>query len=181
MRTHDEKQATIVAGRLSRRLKAGTRGRAGFTLIELLVVIIIIAVLATIAIPTFLGQRQNAHDAAAYTLVRNALTAMQAALVDTGDYRLVTPALLVSIEPSISWIESDEDLVGTSPAWISGSLAAEAEENEVAFYLESKAKADLASVSASGNSFGIQVDTVNILETGYVKVKVVEGTTLLGW
>jgi type IV pilus assembly protein PilA len=38
------------------------KSEKGFTLIELLVVIIIIAILAAIAIPTFLGQRQKAHD-----------------------------------------------------------------------------------------------------------------------
>lgn len=36
---------------------------AGFTLIELLVVMIIIGILASIAIPTFLSQRAKAHDA----------------------------------------------------------------------------------------------------------------------
>jgi hypothetical protein len=64
---------------------------------------------------------------------------------------------------------------------MAAAVPAQAGENEVAFYLESKTMADLASVSESGNLFGIQIDTVNIAETGYVKVKVVEGTTLLGW
>lgn len=154
---------------------------AGFTLIELLVVIIILAVLATVGIPTFLGQRQRAHDAAAYTLVRNALTALQAALVDTGDYTLVTTDHLASIEPSIVWVESGEDLVSTAPAWIAEDVGAEAKANEVAFYLQSKTVADLASVSESGNIFGIQVDTVDVSETGYVKVKLIEGETSLGW
>ncbi len=58
----------------------------GFTLIELLVVVIIIGILAAIAIPVFLNQREKAYDAAAKSDVRNAQTAMETYFTDNSAY-----------------------------------------------------------------------------------------------
>ena len=45
-------------------MKGLRRGQDGFTLVELLFVLIIIGILTTIAVPTYLGQRSKAKDAA---------------------------------------------------------------------------------------------------------------------
>src|SRR5215211_2095042 len=59
----------------------------GFTLIELLVVVLIIGILAAVALPTFLGQRDKGFDADAKSNARNLQTMVESCGIDNaGDY-----------------------------------------------------------------------------------------------
>ena len=66
----------------------------GFTLIELLVVLIIIGILLSIAIPSYLGFQKKAQQTAAMSDVRSAIPDAEAYYSDNNSYASMTATLL---------------------------------------------------------------------------------------
>jgi type IV pilus assembly protein PilA len=84
------------------KLRERGQDEKGFTLIELLVVILIIGILAAIALPAFLNQRQKAQDSEAKSAVRTAQTAMETFYTDNQTYVGATDVVIEGIEPALA-------------------------------------------------------------------------------
>ena len=85
------------------KLRRRVEDEQGFTLIELLVVILIIAILAAVAIPSFLGQKNKAYDSAAEQQVKTAQIAAETYATTSGSgYTGMTLTALENIEPTLA-------------------------------------------------------------------------------
>jgi type IV pilus assembly protein PilA len=79
---------------LTRIMKPRDERDAGFTLIELLVVVVIIGILAAIAIPVFLNQRNAARNASVESDIRNIATVMETYYTQNDAYPTAAASLV---------------------------------------------------------------------------------------
>src|SRR5690348_1072763 len=110
---------------LARIRKAAEEREGGFTLIELLVVIIIIGILAAIAIPVFLNQRQKGYDAQAKSDARNLATLEETYLTDNNNYVAVAATTsAATVQAALSDYKPSANVTGWKITFVSGSTGA---------------------------------------------------------
>ncbi|GBL20627.1 hypothetical protein EMGBS4_06870 [Acidimicrobiaceae bacterium] len=111
-----KKCASGVSSAFGRRLRRFGRGDAGFTLTELVIAMVVLGVISSIAIPSFLGSRNNAYDKEAQTSIEVVLRASKLLYQSQGDFSdassaqcgdsAILAADLQKLEPNVDVVAS---------------------------------------------------------------------------
>jgi type IV pilus assembly protein PilA len=94
---------------IPRRLRRDDEAEDGFTLPEMTVVMLLIALLISIAIPTFLGAKARAEPRAAQSSLQVAFVDAKTVFADTDSYSHVSPGVLQATEPELSFTLAPSD------------------------------------------------------------------------
>lgn len=140
------------------KIRNRVEGDEGFTLIELLVVILIIGILAAIAIPSFLNQREKGQDACAKSMARTMQTAMETFYVDTNAYTGANAAALTAVEDQIK-----DGACGTGTTVVAGAAAAGGVCAGAAGADNYCVSADSAATSPTRHSFAVHRSALGVI------------------
>ncbi|CAB4763344.1 MAG: prepilin-type N-terminal cleavage/methylation domain-containing protein [Actinobacteria bacterium] len=101
---------------ISRRLHRFVRRDNGFTLTELVIAMVVLGVLSSVAIPSFLGSRNNAYDKEAQTSIENVLRAAKFHYQSQGDFSDGSSAQCGStaLAADLQKLEPNVDVVASS-------------------------------------------------------------------
>ena len=136
-----------------RKLRERAQAEQGFTLIELLVVILIIGILAAIAIPSFLNQKNKGNDAEAKSTAVTASEAMETCATDNnGSYTNCDLTAIRTIEPTLNDAGSRLTVSGQSASGYTVTVYSDRDTSNVYFRIAKSSGATTRSCSIGSNT-----------------------------